>query len=152
MLHQRRGEDFKIRRREPATEYFQSSVRSLGDIPPLSWERHRTDRWRRIGGFAEHISGSHEIRFYRRWASGNEPVAGEREREREGGKEREARKREREREREEEETKTKDTRNIHVRMKRNGIDGGLVCKEDRLMLLLVDSTLPDDSQFSGKFH
>lgn len=49
MLHRRRGEAriSKFRRREkPATEYFQSSLRSLGAIPPSSWERHRTDRWR----------------------------------------------------------------------------------------------------------
>lgn len=97
----------------------------------------------RIGGFAEHISGSHEIRFYGRQASGNELVAGERkrgkiERERARGKKLE--------------TKTKYTRNVHVTIKRNEGSGGTVFEGDRLALLLVDSTLPGGSQFSGKFH
>lgn len=44
----------------------------------------------RIGAFAEHISGNHEIRFYGRLTRGNELVAEERER----GKERERRREE----------------------------------------------------------
>lgn len=97
----------------------------------------------RIGAFAEHISGSHEIRFYGRQTSGNELVAEERERGK--GKERERREGE-------PETKTKDPRNMHMTTKRNRGGGGMVFEEDRLALLLIDSTLPGGSQFSGKFH
>lgn len=59
---------------------------------------------------------------------------------------------EREREEEEPETKTKDKRNMHVTTRRDGGGGGMISEKDRLALLLVDSTLPGGSQFSGKFH
>lgn len=83
LLHRRRGEDFKIHREKLATEYFQSSLRSLGRIF-LCRPGNGTGpigEGERIGEFAEHISGSHEIRFYGRQANGNELVAGERKRE-----------------------------------------------------------------------
>lgn len=58
---------------KPATEYFQSSTvawaiflrRPGNGTAPIG-------EGERIGRFAEHISGSHEIRFYGRRASGNE--------------------------------------------------------------------------------
>lgn len=79
MLHRRRGENFKIRRRREARDEVFSIVCTVAWAIFLRRPRNGTGpigEGERLGGFAEHISGSHEIRFYGRRASGNELVAG----------------------------------------------------------------------------